>query len=181
MRALDKARYFVWGEPPKSKMERNLLLKLDWFILSYCCLMYFTNYLDRSNVNNAYVSGMREELNMQGTDFNKINTLFTCGYIVGMIPNNLMLQIVPPRIWFPLMQIVWGILTFCTSTVTTVQQIWAIRFLQGIAESSTFVGTHYILGSWYKPAELGKRSGIFTSSGLIGTLFSGLLQAAVYK
>lgn len=26
--------------------------------------------LDRSNVNNAYVSGMREELNMQGTDFN---------------------------------------------------------------------------------------------------------------
>lgn len=39
MRALDKARYFVWGEPPKSKMERNLLLKLDWFILSYCCLM----------------------------------------------------------------------------------------------------------------------------------------------
>lgn len=63
--------------------------------------------LDRSNVNNAYVSGMREELNMQGTDFNvrlseqssildqspsllssqKINTLFTCGYIVGMIPS----------------------------------------------------------------------------------------------
>lgn len=51
-----------------------------------------------------------------------------------------------------------------------------------MAESSTFVGTHYILGSyvfslmgftfadirsrWYKPEELGKRSGIFTSSGL---------------
>lgn len=55
---------------------------------------------------------------------------------------------------------------------------------------------------WYKPGELGKRSGIFTSSGLIGTLyvipteisftglfhvvycknrFSGLLQAAVYQ
>jgi hypothetical protein len=26
-------------------------------------------------------------------------------------------------------------------------QIYAIRFLQGLAESSTFVGTHYILGS----------------------------------
>jgi len=34
---------------------------------------------------------------------------------------------------------------------------------------------------WYKPGELGKRSGIFTSSGLIGTLFSGVLQAAVYQ
>jgi len=162
-------------------LERKLLLKIDWCILSYCCLMYFTNYLDRSNVNNAYVSGMKEELHMFGNQFNKINTIFTCGYIVGMIPNNLMIQIVRPRIWLPSMQIVWAVLTFCTSTVHTVEQVYAIRFLQGLAESSTFVGTHYILGSWYKPSELGKRSGIFTSSGLVGTLFSGVLQAAVYK
>ncbi|KAI0723066.1 MFS general substrate transporter [Earliella scabrosa] len=180
MAVLRKIRHFVWGEIPESKMERKLLLKIDWFILSYCCLMYFSNYLDRSNISNAYVSGMREELSMHGTEFNQINTIFTCGYIVGMIPNNIMLQLVPPRIWFPAMQIVWGVLTFCTSAVSNVQQIYAIRFFQGIAESSTFVGTHYILGSWYKSGELGKRSGIFTSSGLAGTLFSGILQAAVY-
>ncbi|KAH9894422.1 MFS general substrate transporter [Cubamyces lactineus] len=180
MAIIRRIRHFVWGEVPATKTERKLLLKIDWFILSYCCLMYFSNYLDRSNVSNAYVSGMREELHMYGTQFNQINTIFTCGYIIGMIPNNLMLQVVPPRIWFPSMQIVWGVLTFCTSAVTNVQQIYAIRFFQGVAESSTFVGTHYILGSWYKPGELGKRSGIFTSSGLIGTLFSGVLQAAVY-
>ncbi|EIN10585.1 MFS pantothenate transporter [Punctularia strigosozonata HHB-11173 SS5] len=171
----------MWGEVPATSAERRLLLKIDWFILSYCCLMYFTNYLDRSNVSNAYVSGMREDLKMFGTELNDITTVFTCGYIVGMIPNNLMLQVVPPRIWFPAMQIVWGVLTFCTSAVTTVQQLEAIRFFQGVAESSTFVGTHYVLGSWFKPSELGKRSGVFTSSGLAGTLFSGLLQAAVYR
>lgn len=32
-------RQFLWGEIPSSKLERRLLLKLDWFILSYCCLM----------------------------------------------------------------------------------------------------------------------------------------------
>jgi MFS family permease len=48
----------------------------------------------------------------------------------------------------------------------------AIRFFQGLAESSTFVGTHYILGSWYTERELGKRSGIFTASGLAGTMVS---------
>ncbi|TCD66946.1 hypothetical protein EIP91_000724 [Steccherinum ochraceum] len=130
--------------------------------------MYFTNYLDRSNVSNAYVSGMKEELNMVGNQFNALE-------------DNLMLQIVPPRIWFPCMHILWGVLTFCTSAVKNVEQIFAIRFFQGMAESSTFVGTHYILGSWYKSGELGKRSGIFTSSGLVGTLFSGVLQAAVYQ
>lgn len=75
--------------------------------------------------------------------------------------------------------------------VSEISKIYAIRFFQGIAESSTFVGTHYVLGSyvlnassdiggyphlsfvhsWYKPGELGKRSGIFTSSGLVGTLY----------
>ena len=139
--------------------------------------------------------------------------------------DNLMLQVVQPRIWFPAMQIVWGVLTFwlvyrriifipstnrllaqapcrvfsrwtrfncfnsnaSTLELIYIKKIWGIRFLQGIAESSTFVGTHYVLGSWvhiilcsefhilrstswYKPAELGKRSGIFTSSGLAGTL-----------
>ncbi|KAH9938523.1 major facilitator superfamily domain-containing protein [Fomitopsis serialis] len=181
MVSLRSVRRFVWGEIPDSKTERTLLLKIDWFILSYCCLMYFTNYLDRSNVSNAYVSGMKEDLHMYGTEFNKINTIFTCGYIVGMVPNNLMLQVVSPRIWFPAMQIVWGVLTFCSSAVKNVEQLYAIRFFQGLTEASTFVGTHYILGSWYKPGELGKRSGIFTSSGLIGTLFSGVLQAAVYQ
>ncbi|KAJ3808924.1 major facilitator superfamily domain-containing protein [Lentinula aff. lateritia] len=177
-------RNFLWGQAPSTKQERNLLFKLDFFILSYTCLVYFTNYLDRSNINNAYVSGMKEDLSMEGTDFNKILTIFTCGYIVGkfkFLEDNLMLQILPPRLWLPLCQIVWGVLTFCTSAVTNVQQVYAIRFFQGIAESSTFVGTHYILGSWYKPGELGKRSGIFTSSGLAGTLFSGVLQGAVYS
>lgn len=37
--------------------ERKLVQKLDFFILTFCCLMYFLNYLDRSNLSNAYVSG----------------------------------------------------------------------------------------------------------------------------
>ncbi|KAF9815561.1 hypothetical protein IEO21_04561 [Rhodonia placenta] len=174
-------RKFVWGDVPETRAEQILLLKIDWFILSYCCLMNVPLDLDTSNVANAYVSGMKEELHMYGTQYNKLNTIWTCGYIIGMIPNNLMLQVVSPRIWFPSTQIVWGVLTFCASTVKNINQLYAIRFIQGVAEASAFIGTHYVLGSWYKTGELGKRSGIFTSSGLIGTLFSGVLQAAVYQ
>ena len=48
-------------------------------------------------------------------------------------------------------------------------------------EASTFVGCHYILGSWYTAEELGKRTAIFTSSGLAGTLFSGILQGSIHS
>jgi hypothetical protein len=48
-------------------------------------------------------------------------------------------------------------------------------------ESATFVGTHYVLGSWYKSEELGKRTAIFISAGIAGTMFSGILRGAVYR
>ncbi|OZA08480.1 MAG: hypothetical protein B7Y02_12600 [Rhodobacterales bacterium 17-64-5] len=79
------------------------------------------------------------------------------------------------------MMILWGGLTMVTASVHNPQSIMAIRFFQGICEASTFVGTHYILGAWYTERELGKRSGIFTSSGLAGTMIGGFIQTGIYK
>ncbi|KAL4767757.1 major facilitator superfamily domain-containing protein [Aspergillus nidulans var. acristatus] len=161
--------------------EAKLLRKLDAVILSFCCLCYFVNYLDRTNLNNAYVSGMREELNFQGNQLNQINTIFTVGYIVGQVPSNLALTFVSPRLFFPAVMVIWGGLTMITAAVSNPQGIMAIRFFLGLAESSTFVGTHYILGSWYTEKELGKRSGIFTASGLAGTMFGGFIQTGIHS
>lgn len=68
-----------------------------------------------------------------------------------------------------------------TAAVSSPQGIMAIRFFLGVAESLAFVGTHYILGSWYTEKELGKRSGIFTASGLAGTMFGGFIQAGIHS
>lgn len=55
-------RWFHWHEPGTSKQEKRLIFKLDWFLLSYSCLCFFNKYLDQTNISNAYVSGMSEEL-----------------------------------------------------------------------------------------------------------------------
>lgn len=72
-----EARVFFIGEKPASQAERRLLLKLDSFILSYLCLAQFMNYLDRSNIANAYVSGMKEEIGFVGLDYNITISIFT--------------------------------------------------------------------------------------------------------
>ncbi|KAI4747075.1 MFS general substrate transporter [Aureobasidium sp. EXF-12298] len=164
-----------------SQGERKLVQKLDFFILTFCCLMYFLNYLDRSNLTNAYVSGMKEDLNFKGNELTQINTVFTVGYVIGQIPSNLALYYIRPRLFFPSMMIVWGCLTMITATTHNPQSIMAIRFFQALAESSTFVGTHYILGAWYTERELGKRSGILTASGLAGTMIGGFLQTGIHS
>src|ERR1700753_585344 len=68
-----------------------------------------------------------------------------------------------------------------TASAQKPTSIMAIRFFQGIAEPSTFVGTQYILGSWYTEHELGKRNGIFTSSGIAGTMVSGFIQTGIHS
>lgn len=75
--------------------------------------------------------------------------------------------------------LLWGGLTMVTASAQKPESIMAIRFFQGICEASTFVGTHYILGAWYTEKELGKRSGIFTSSGLAGTMIGGFIQTGL--
>lgn len=140
MAGLRKLRILIWGEPAGTKAERHLIVKIDFFILTYVCLMYWCNYLDRANLNNAYVSGMREALHFKGTQLNQINTIFYGGYLLGQIPNNLILQKVRPRIWLPVTCLCWGCFTLGTAFTTSPQQIMVIRFFQAFFEASCFVG-----------------------------------------
>ncbi|KAF2966316.1 hypothetical protein GQX73_g7252 [Xylaria multiplex] len=174
-----KARLREYFHTDYEPGEKQLVRKIDFFILTFCCLSYFTNYLDRSNINNAYVSGMKEELHFVGNELNQIQAAFTAGYVVGQVPANLSLHYVRPRIFFPVCMVVWAGLTMVTASVHNAPSIAAIRFFQGMAEATTFVGTHYILGSWYTERELGKRSGIFTASGLAGTMIGGYIQTGI--
>jgi ACS family pantothenate transporter-like MFS transporter len=70
----------MYSERPRSNSRSTRLLhKIDFFILTYGCLAYFTKWLDQANLSNAYVSGMREDLNMRGTDYNLAVTCFQVG------------------------------------------------------------------------------------------------------
>ena len=86
----------------------------------------------------------------------------------------------------------------CMSSVKSYRALYALRFLVGLFEyvsptkknvflsnnfdsrSGFYPGIHYLLGSWYTPQEIGKRSMTFWLAGSIGQLFSGFLQAAAY-
>ncbi|KAH7120648.1 major facilitator superfamily domain-containing protein [Dactylonectria macrodidyma] len=178
---LHKLRLAVWGEAPDSPEERKLLRKIDFFILTYCCVAFFFNYLDRAVLGNAYVSGMKEDINLSGNEYNLLVTCLAVGYIIGQVPHGLVIQKVPPRIWFPLMTLFWALLTMVCAACNSFSHLAAVRFFQGIAEASTYSGTQYIIGSWYKGPEVGKRVGLFQASGMVGTMFAGIMMTAIWN
>lgn len=58
---------------------------------------YFLKNLDQSNVNNAFLSGMEEDLEMFGNQLVTSTSIWTVGYVIGQIPSNLLLTRVSPR------------------------------------------------------------------------------------
>lgn len=81
-----RTAWFHWHEAGTSKQEKKLIVKLDWFILSYGCLCFFNKYLDQQNVTNAYNSGMKEALNFgAGNELSWMNTYFNIGNFVSLL------------------------------------------------------------------------------------------------
>ncbi|KAL4877788.1 major facilitator superfamily domain-containing protein [Aspergillus karnatakaensis] len=177
----NKIKILVFGDEAKSKEERWLVQKLDFFILTYCCVSFFFNYLDRAAFANAYVAGLSEALDLKGDQYNVLLSMTTAGYVIGQIPHGIAIQKVPPRIWFPTMCLIWAVLTGCSAACKTYAQLCAVRFLQGLIEASTNCGTIYCIGSWYKPREIAKRTAIFTASGQAGQMFAGVMMTAIHS
>lgn len=119
----DKPEFFIWHPKGLPASERKLLFKIDLCILTYACLAYFTKWLDQANLSNAYVSGMKEDLKMYGTEYNLASTCFSVGQILGPIPANVLLTWIPPRILLPGLELLWAGLTIGTYAVKDVNQV----------------------------------------------------------
>lgn len=142
---------YIWDTWELPKEERWLLFKLDAFVLTFASvssqllkpktdadrvaqLGYFLKNIDQSNVNNAFLSGMEEDLSMFGNQLVTSTSIFTVGYVIGQIPSNLLLTRVSPRWVIPSLELGWGISTICTSTVKSYKALYALRFLVGLFE-----------------------------------------------
>ncbi|KAI0309610.1 MFS general substrate transporter [Amylostereum chailletii] len=171
-------RSYVWDTWDKSPEERKFLRRLDACLITYAALSYFSKYLDQQNITNAYVSGMKEE---HGNQLNYITTAWTCGYVIGQIPSNMLITRIRPSIWIPAMELTWSVLTMCLAASNSFSSVVAIRFFVGLAESTFYPAIQYVIGSWYKKEELAKRACIFHTASAVGPMVSGFLQAGVYN
>lgn len=70
-------RSYVWDTLDKSPEERRFLFKLDTVLLTSASLGYLIKYLDQVNINNAYVSGMKEDMKLFGNELNYMQTCWT--------------------------------------------------------------------------------------------------------
>lgn len=83
---------WCWFGEGTSPGERKLLIKLDLIIVTFSMMGYWCKFFDSSNLTNAYVSGMEQELKLKGNDLVNTQVMTTIGNIVFMFPIMYLLQ-----------------------------------------------------------------------------------------
>ncbi|GMM36530.1 hypothetical protein DASC09_038550 [Saccharomycopsis crataegensis] len=178
--ASEAHKWYNWYEPGTSAAEKKLLWKLDILIAFYSFLSYFSKFVDQTNINQAYVSGMKEDLGMKGNDLIHTQVLFTVGTIILEIPISYLLPRIPSNYLLFSAELGWSVFTIFTYSVKSVPALKGLRFCTGFFEGAFFPTIQYVLASWYKTSEISRRGALFYSGQFLGVLTAALIQGAVY-
>lgn len=119
--------------------EKRLLRKVDWAIVPYCSLLYLLSFLDRVNIGQAAVAGLKADLGIAtGNKYAIALSLFFVGYVVFEVPSNLALKALKPHRWIPFIMISWSIVMICMGLVQNGNGLIAARFFLGVVSLCRF-------------------------------------------
>ncbi|KAL4809339.1 major facilitator superfamily domain-containing protein [Aspergillus unguis] len=155
--------------------EKSLLRKLDYKLLPPLTILYLLSFLDRSNVGNARLEGLADDVGMTGNQYLTGLTLYFVGYVVFEVPCNIVLKKTTPRIWLPTLTLVWGIVATLLGIVQNYAGYLTSRTALGVAESGLFPGVVFYLSMWYKRNEQHYRVALFFSAASLAGAFGGIL------
>ncbi|KAK4655018.1 hypothetical protein QC762_405420 [Podospora pseudocomata] len=178
-------RVAFWPPPTtsvkSSPLEQDLVRRLDIFLMTFGCISQAHRYLDQTNISSAYVSGMKEDLELYGDELNYFTTFFSISYCLMLIPSQVIITYVRPSYWLPGLEIGWGFVTAFIAFTQNARQVYALRVLLGLFESSAWPGMMTLFMYWYTPMELAKRMGFYHSCQALGSMMSGALQVAILE
>jgi MFS family permease len=124
--------------------------------------LYLLSFLDRSNIGNAKIAGLTDDLKLSDSQYEWLLTAFYIMYILFEWMT-IMYQLVPPHIYISLCVCAWGVLASLQALATSYAYLLVLRALLGIGEAA-FVGIPFYLTFFFRREELAFRTGLFISS-----------------
>ncbi|VUC30057.1 unnamed protein product [Clonostachys rosea] len=164
---------------PGSPEEKKLVRKIDYFLMPMLWIMYILNYIDRTNIGNAMIAGMGDDLGLTDERYAWVLSIFFFGYLICEVPSNMILSRSRPSIFLPGIMLVWGALSAAMAKADSYGAMLAFRFILGCIEAGFFPGVLYLLSCWYTKKELGKRFAIFYTAAVLSGAFGGIFAGAV--
>lgn len=90
-------------------IHRLINSKFDVHILPWLFGMWLLSFIDRTNIGNAKIDGLVQDLNLQGQKFNIALAIFYVPYICVDVPSNLVLKYCKAGYYLPALLTCWGL------------------------------------------------------------------------
>jgi len=166
-----------------SDISTRTIRKVQNRLIPLLFALYLIAFLDRTNIGFAALT-MNADLEITSAQFGLLTGIFFWGYFLFEIPSNLLLHRMGARTWIARILVSWGIVAVLTGFVRNAPQLYAARFLLGVAEAGYFPGILLYLTYWFRRREQAQMIGLFMTavpvSYIIGAPVSGLVLDHVH-
>ncbi|KAF2477678.1 pantothenate transporter liz1 [Lindgomyces ingoldianus] len=160
------------------ELDRRVRRKLDMRVVPLVMSLYLLAFLDRSNIGNARIAGMADDLSLTSDRYDWLLTIFYISYIL-FEPQVIMWKLVPPHIWATFCVFGWGLVSTVQAGIHTWAAEMALRFFMGVTEAGYGPGIPYLLSFFYLRHEVGLRVGFFLSAAPLANTFAGALAFGI--
>ncbi|KAI9018501.1 major facilitator superfamily domain-containing protein [Phycomyces nitens] len=159
--------------------EKTLVRKIDLFVMPIICIIDFIQYLDKATINYAGVFGIQKDLNLQGTEFSFLGSIFYLGFLIFQLPNNYFLQRLPLSRYIGTLVLLWGTSLWCTAFATNFSQAAALRFLLGLFEAGIYPCLTLLISTFYRRSEQITRLSAFWIFNGLGFIVGGFITYGI--
>ncbi|KAF2703333.1 hypothetical protein K504DRAFT_485898 [Pleomassaria siparia CBS 279.74] len=154
--------------------DRAVLKKLDRRLVSFMAVLYCLSFLDRSNIGNARIAGLTDDLKLSSKQYEWLLWAFYITYILFEWMT-LMYRVIPPHIYISICIMSWGIIASLQAVANSFGFLLILRALLGVGEAAFGPGVPFYLSFFFRRHELAFRTGLFISASPLSASFAGLL------
>ncbi|KAL4772766.1 major facilitator superfamily domain-containing protein [Aspergillus nidulans var. acristatus] len=159
---------------------RRVLWKIDLMILPYLAVCYAFFYIDKTTLSYAAIFGINEDLNLHGTQYSWLSSIFYFGFLAWAFPTNLMLQRFPigtkvSRHQYLHVLRIRGVFLMIQAACHNFATLAVLRALGGAAEACADPAFMLITSMWYTRREQPVRMGLWYTANGFGIALGGLL------
>ena len=160
-------------------LDRAITRKFDLHIVPWLFGLWLLAFIDRSNIGNARIDGLADDLKLDGDKFNIALTIFYVPYICIDVPSNWFLKYVGAGYYLPSLMLAWGLVGMCIGFVKSYEGLLAARFFLGLCEGGLLGGMVLYLSMFYRRHEMIFRLGLFYCAAPLSGAFGGLLATGL--
>ncbi|KAL8976599.1 MAG: hypothetical protein Q9205_007422 [Flavoplaca limonia] len=166
--------------PYSFEEEQAVLRKFDRHLVLFIALLYMLGFLDRSNIGNAKIAGMSDDLHLSSSEYEWTLRSFYITYVLfEWMP--ILYTVLSPSKYIASCVLLWGAIASFQALATSYESLFFLRALLGISEAAFSPGVPVFLAFFYRRDELAYRIGLFISAAPLATSFASSLAWLITK